>query len=201
MSHYRLGGRVSGFDRKVMAGVAGALISTSVLLWSYRVYILYLGYDTYGLWLLVTTVITLLQIGNVGVCPAVAKLVAEELAGGHLDNARTHIRTAVIAVAACSLGLAVIAVVAMPWVVQSLAIAQSGRDLVNGLVPWVAVLSIYAITVDTFASTLSGAGRIDLLHWCQAGATTTTALVSVWWLHLGAGAYALLAGQAAGYVF
>ena len=189
-----------GFHRKLTVGVVGAGLSAGTMLWSYRAYVRGLGYDTYGVWLLLTTVVTFLQLGSVGLTPAVAKLVAEALGVGDREAARVHIRTALLAVSACAVILATSAAVLVPLAVPRLGLAPAQQTLIVGWAPWVAALSAYAIGVDTFTAILPGAGRIDLQHWCQTLMTVTTAVVSVVLLHAGMGVQALLIGQMAGYL-
>jgi O-antigen/teichoic acid export membrane protein len=54
------------------------VVNVVVLAIAYPVYLHFLGHEMYGVWLILATVLTFAQLGNLGISPAVMKLVAEE---------------------------------------------------------------------------------------------------------------------------
>ena len=74
-----------------MSSLGTALLSTLVIGIAYPVYLHYLGYEQYGLWLLLSTVLTMAQLGNLGVSPALVKLVAEDFAAMDVDGVYRYI--------------------------------------------------------------------------------------------------------------
>src|ERR1035438_4931938 len=55
-------------------GVAGMCLS----IFSYPLYLHYLGYHRYGIWLVLSVVVSVAQLGNLGIPWALTKLVAED---------------------------------------------------------------------------------------------------------------------------
>src|ERR1019366_6949955 len=63
------------------------------------------------------------------------------------------------------------------------------------LLPWIGLLSVFALVTDVLNSTLAGLGRFDLANYTQAGAQTLSACCSVGLLVLGHGLVSLLFGN------
>jgi O-antigen/teichoic acid export membrane protein len=62
----------------MVSDVAATIANSIVLAIAYPIYLHFLGYEKYGIWLVLATVLTFAQLGNLGISPAVMKLVAEE---------------------------------------------------------------------------------------------------------------------------
>jgi hypothetical protein len=56
------------------SGVATTVVKTLVMAAGYPIYLHFLGYEKYGVWLVLATVMTFAQLGNLGIGPAVMKL-------------------------------------------------------------------------------------------------------------------------------
>jgi len=74
------------------SGLATSAINTVVVAIAYPVYLHFLGYERYGVWLVLATVLTFAQLGNLGIGPAVMKLVAEEHGRGDIAGVPTSQR-------------------------------------------------------------------------------------------------------------
>jgi hypothetical protein len=70
----------SQLRQNILSGVFAAGLQAVSNLVPYPVYIYHLGYDLYGTWLILATLITLMQLGTAGVSPAISQLVAEAYA-------------------------------------------------------------------------------------------------------------------------
>ncbi len=66
-------------------------MSTVVIGIAYPVYLHFLGYEQYGLWLVLSTILVMAQLGNLGISPALLKLVAEDFAVGDIDGVYKYI--------------------------------------------------------------------------------------------------------------
>lgn len=60
----------------MFSGVVATIANSIVLAVAYPVYLHFLGYEKYGVWLVLATVLTFTQLDNLGIGPAVMKLVA-----------------------------------------------------------------------------------------------------------------------------
>jgi O-antigen/teichoic acid export membrane protein len=99
LSALRLVTTASQLAKNVVSGPASSLVSMTTLAVTYPLYLHYLGYERYGLWLVLSTVISFAQLCNFGFGPAVAKLVAEEKARNRYDAIGTYVGTALMTVA------------------------------------------------------------------------------------------------------
>ena len=51
----------------MVSGVVATVINVVVLVIAYPLYLHFLGYETYGVWLILATVLTFAQLGNLGI--------------------------------------------------------------------------------------------------------------------------------------
>src|SRR2546423_14883240 len=86
----------SPLRRHTLSGFIASVINTGLLAISYPLYLKFLGYNQFGVWVVLATVLNLAQLGNLGIGPAVTKLVAEEHSGGNLDRVHRYIATATL---------------------------------------------------------------------------------------------------------
>jgi O-antigen/teichoic acid export membrane protein len=80
----------------MVSGVVMTIINTAVLVVAYPIYLHFLGYEKYGVWLVLATVLTFAQLGNLGMGPAVTKLVAEEYGRGDIKGIQHYVTTALV---------------------------------------------------------------------------------------------------------
>ena len=66
-----------------------ALIGTCFSIVSYPIYLHYLGYHRYGLWLVLSVIVSVAQLGNLGIPWALMKLVAEDHGHGDWEGVKT----------------------------------------------------------------------------------------------------------------
>ena len=70
----------------IISGVLCNGIKAVAMLLSYKIYLHFLGFEQYGVWLVLTTVLSFAQLGDLGVGQAVMKLVAEEHGRNNIDG-------------------------------------------------------------------------------------------------------------------
>ena len=68
----------SQLQLNMLSGPVSGGIGIVVSAVKFPLYIHFLGYNQYGVWLLLSTILTFAQMGLMGIGPAVIKLVAEE---------------------------------------------------------------------------------------------------------------------------
>lgn len=78
----------------MVSGVVTTVVNTAVLAVAYPIYLHFLGYEKYGVWLVLATVLTFAQLGNLGMGPAVMKLVVEEYGRGDIKGIQPCVTTA-----------------------------------------------------------------------------------------------------------
>jgi O-antigen/teichoic acid export membrane protein len=185
----------------MVSGVGVTLVNIAVLAIAYPMYLHFLGYEQYGVWLVLSTVLTFAQLGDLGIGPAVMKLVAEEYGRHDLEAAQQYMASA-IAVLAVS-GAVVLAVILLfrAPIIALFKLSPENARTVSWLLPYMACLSIYVFIVQAVNAALSGFGRMDLANYAQAAGRAVAVLIASSLLFLGAGIKALLIGSAASYIF
>ena len=69
------------------SGMAMAVINIAIQLAMYPIYLHYLGYEKYGVWLILATILSFIQLrGNFGIKLAATKLVAEDHSKGNIQG-------------------------------------------------------------------------------------------------------------------
>ena len=84
----------SQLRRNMTSGMLTTGINMFIILASYPIYLHYLGYEKYGLWLILAVVLSFAQLGNLGINQAIMKLVAEEHGQGNSQGIRSYVTMA-----------------------------------------------------------------------------------------------------------
>ena len=75
----------------MVSGFVMTVVNTAVMLVAYPIYLHFLGYEKYGVWLVMATV----QLGDLGIGQAIMKLVAEEKGRNNIKGIQYSIATAI----------------------------------------------------------------------------------------------------------
>ena len=185
----------------MVSGVAATIINTIVLAIGYPIFLHYLDYELYGVWLLLSTVLTFARLGNLGIGQAVMKLVAEEYGRKDIKGIQQYIITALAMI--CLSGFAVLVALLLleKPIVTAFRLSGENSDIFSGLLPYIGMLSIFAFVVDILQGTLSGLGRMDITNYIQVAGRTIQILVACILLILGIGIKSMLVGYIASYLF
>jgi len=184
----------------MVSGVATTMLNILVLAVGYPIYLHFLGYEQYGLWLILTTVLTFAQLGNLGIGRALTKLVAEEYERRDLDGVQQYV-TAAVTVLLLSGAIVLGAIIAFREPIVSLfRLSDENEKVVRWLLPYVGCLSVYVFLVQAINSTLSGLGRMDLANWTQSLGRVVAVTVSAFLLWCGRGIESLLIGSTLSYM-
>jgi O-antigen/teichoic acid export membrane protein len=185
----------------MVSGVGVTLVNIAVLAVAYPMYLHFLGYEQYGVWLVLSTVLTFAQLGNLGIGQAVMKLVAEEYGRNDLEAAQQYMASA-IAILAVSGGVVLAAILLFRTPIVALfKLSEENARTVSWMLPYVACLSIYVFIVQAVNAMLSGFGRMDLANYAQTAGRLVGVLVAGLLLYLGTGIEGLLFGATAADVF
>jgi O-antigen/teichoic acid export membrane protein len=178
----------------MVASAVTSAINVGILAVGYPVYLYFLGYEQFGLWLVLASVLSLAQLGNLGVSQAMAKLVAGEYANDNIGAIRQYVQAAIAVLLLTGiLALVVIVIFASPIARLFKLPAELGAVVIS-LLPLIGLLSLYAIIVDAYNSVLSGLGRMDVAGYCQTAGRAATLVVSAVLLAWGFGLQSLIVG-------
>ncbi len=184
----------------VVSGAATTIINTAVLAVGYPVYLHFLGYEKYGVWLVLSTVLGLAQLGNLGIGHAVVKLVAEEYGRNDVEAVQEYITSAVVLLAGTGLVVLSLILLFRSHIIGLFKLSQENADTVHWMLPYVASLSVYAFIAQALNASLSGLGRMDLANYVQTAGRVTAVAVASCLLYVGRGIGSLLVGSLLSYV-
>ena len=148
----------------MVSGVAVTLVNVSVMAVAYPIYLHFLGYEQYGVWLVLTTVLTFAHLGNLGVSQAVTKLVAEEYGRGDMLAIQQYLTTAMVLLCLSGLLVLVVLVGLRGAIIPAFRLTEDNARTVSWLLPYIGGLSIYVFVTEVLQGTLSGLGRMDLAN-------------------------------------
>lgn len=177
------------------SGVATTAVNTVVMAVGYPLYLHFLGYEKYGVWLVLATVLTFAQLGNLGIGPAVMKLVAEDHGRDDTKGIQQYVTTALGLI--CVSGTLVLAVILLlkEQIIGLFGLTDQNARTALWLLPYIGGLCIYVFIVQVFEATLSGLGRMDLANYRGVLARVINVSVSGLLLFLGYGVGSLLIGR------
>jgi O-antigen/teichoic acid export membrane protein len=177
-------------------GVSGitAVLGCLVAMISYPVYLNHLGYAQYGVWIVVTTCITLCQIGNLGIGPALITLIAEAIGRNNHQRAQNYTEMAISSVAVLGLLTAILLFMLRTYLERYLNCSTEVIKELDVLWPYVPFLSLYAFLNEVFVAVLIGLGRMDVASAIHASGQVVGFGISVIFLKQGHGVLALASG-------
>lgn len=184
----------------MVSGVAATVVNVVVFAIAYPVYLHFLGYEKYGVWLVLATVLSFLQMGgNLGIEPAVTKLVAEEYGRNNMRGIQSYVAMAIAAlIVSGTIGLVVI-LCFKTQIIHVFKLSGENATIASGLLPYIGLLCTYAFVTRVLNATLAGLGRMDLTNYIQAGSRVVILLVATVLLNSGRGIESLLIGNVASY--
>lgn len=184
----------------MLSGVISTSINIVVLAVAYPIYLHFLGYEKYGVWLVLSVVLTFAQLGNLGISQAVMKLVAEEYGRGDIEGIQKYVATALAILLASGSVALVIILIFKSQIVAVFALSGDNAPVALWMLPYIGLLSIYVFVVQALNATLSGLGRMDLSNYTQVLGSILPVCVAVPFLYSGYGIESLLIGNIVSYV-
>ncbi len=148
--------------KNTVAGGAAAVAGLLVAAVSYPMSLHYLGAATFGLWLLLITPLTLVQINNMGLSPALAALVAREYSNNNKKGIAAYITNGLVLVACIGGAGAVLLWIGGGQLALLLRIPATQVPVFTRYAPLIGILVTYALIVEVFNAALAGAQRFDL---------------------------------------
>ncbi|MHC4585584.1 MAG: oligosaccharide flippase family protein [Planctomycetota bacterium] len=183
------------------SGVATTVVNIAVMAAGYPIYLHFLGYEKYGIWLVLATVLTFAQLGNLGMGPAVLKLVAEEYGRGDINGIQQYVTTALALLCVSGSFILIVVVVFKIQIVAAFKLSDENAKMVLWLLPYIGLLSIYVLVVQVFESVLSGLGRMDLANYIRSLSRAVNVIFSSLLLSTGWDVKSLLIGSVLSYLF
>jgi len=184
----------------MVSGTMTMLLRMAILVCAYPIYIHYLGFEEYGIWVVLAIVLGLAQFGELGVGEAMTKLVAEAYGRRDVEEIGRY-RTAALAILSISgLVLFVGTVVFRERIANLFNLTGDKRATVIGVLPYMGALSIYVFVVHASTAILSGLGRMDLTNYVELFGRVTSLVLSIVLLWMNWGVIALIVANTVSYV-
>jgi O-antigen/teichoic acid export membrane protein len=187
----------SQLRRNVASGVVAALINAVAALVSYPIYAHFLGLETYGTWLVLSTLMQLALLGDLGVSHALTKLVAEAHGEHNRADVCRYISAALVVLAVSGTVILAVTLTAASWVLSFFDLSAENLSIVQRLLPYVGLLTVYALLCQVYCSALSGLGRMDAANYIHSVGRALGIILASLLVVAGAGMPALLIGAAA----
>ena len=185
----------------MVSGVVVTVINVVAMAVAFPIYLYFLGYEKYGVWLVLATVLSFARLGNLGIDQAVMKLVAEEYGRGDIEGVQRYVTTA-LALLCLSGSLVLIAVLVFKiQIVSVFKLNDENAKTALWLLPYIGILSIYVFIVQALHATLSGRGGMDLAKYIQEFGRIVAVTVATIVLYCGRGIESLLIGNTLSYIF
>lgn len=184
----------------MFSGVAVTVLNGAVLAVAYPIYLHFLGYEKYGVWLVLATVLSLAQLGDLGISQAIMKLVAEEYARGNIEGIQQYVTSALAILTAVGAAVVAVVVALRTQIVGAFKLTGENAQMVLWLLPYIACLSVYVVIVHALNATLSGLGRMDLANWSQSAGRIAAVATASALLCAGYGIESLLIGHIFSYL-
>ena len=183
------------------SGVVVTVINAVALMTAFPIYLHFLGYEKYGVWLVLTTVLSFAQLGNLGISQAVMKLVAEEHGRGDIEGIQRYVTTGLALLCLSSSFVLIVILVFKTQIIAAFKLSDENAQTTLWLLPYIGILSIYVFIVQALNATLSGLGRMDLANYIQSLGRIVAVTVTVILLYYGRGIKSLLIGNSLSYMF
>ena len=185
----------SQFHRNMISGALASGVNIIILLFSYRMYLQYLGYELYGLWLVLAAILAFVQMGELGIGPAITKLVAEEKGKDDLTMAQGYIACGLLILTIAGVAVTALVIVLRSPILGVLHVGSEHAGIAYSLLPFVGLLCTYGFIVNTLNATLSGLGRVDLANYLLSARNFIAVLTSYLLLISGRGVESILIGS------
>ena len=176
-----------------------ALVGSCLSIISYPIYLHYLGYHRYGLWLVLSVVVSVAQLGNLGIPWALMKLVAEDHAHGDWEGVKTYINIGCGIILGIGLVFLSAVILSRSYLVNWFHLSGADRAMVYSMTPYVAALSVLVLLFSTFNASLGGLGRIDLTSYNETLVQVLIIAFCALLLYLGLDMRGMVLGTLCGY--
>lgn len=187
-------------QKNVLSGMIASGGGAALMAFSYPFYLAKIGYHTYGIWIALTIIVSMSQVGNLGMSQALVRRIADCYERHESDQIEKYYSTAVVTIGAVAVALFALLCLAKPEVIRLIGIPEHEAALYSSLITGVFALSVLTFVVDIVACMLSGLGRIDLYNYSQLVTQAVAIACAVAALCSGFQLGGMLAAQLAGYL-
>ena len=177
------------------SGVVATVINAIAMMAAFPIYLHFLGYEKYGVWLVLATVLTFARLGDLGIKNAMMKIVAEEYGRNNIYKIQKHIATGLMMLCISGGIILGLLLVLENQIVATFNLSDDNVKIALWLLPYIGILSIYLLATEVLQGSLAGLGRMDLVNCIRAIEPAVKAGVGISLLALGFGIKSMLIGS------
>jgi O-antigen/teichoic acid export membrane protein len=186
----------SQLRRNMLSGIIANVVNIGLVLVSYPIYLHYLGYEKFGIWIVLSTILTFMQMSNLGLGPAVTKLVAQEYGNMNNKGIVSYIHTGLLSVLATGTITLITLFVFKKPIIGFFKLGPENASLALDLLPYVGILTVYAFLIQILTAALTGLGRIDKVNYRDTACRAVSLGVAIILLISGQGIVSMLIASA-----
>jgi len=153
---------ISQLKKNVFSGTVLSSIDILITMASYPVYLKYLSAEKYGLWTLVSVVLTFSQLGQLRIGVAIVKYVSSNYWKKDFRSITEYTTTALYILTVPSLIVVCVLFFLNAQIAGLLGVKKVFMSEGEHLVFCVGLLSIFSFYIDVLRSTIDGVGRFDI---------------------------------------
>jgi O-antigen/teichoic acid export membrane protein len=152
----------NNLNRNIFSGVLLTGLLALIGLLRAPLYLYFISFAEYGILSILALIPELVQLGMLGVAPALVKLSAEELGKGNKSGIVEFLNTAIIFVLAASILVLPCVFLLQGQIAAFIDLDLGNADIFFRCIPWVCGLLIVTLLNQLFFSITVGIGRIDI---------------------------------------
>jgi O-antigen/teichoic acid export membrane protein len=177
------------------------IAAVAVTALSYPFYLHFLGYEKYGVWLILSTIMNIAQLSNLGLAPAVVKLVAEEYGRRNTHGIQSTLSSATVILIISGCVAFIILLFFKMQIINLFKLTDGNARIALSLLPYMGLLTIYVFIVQVSSAALAGLGRMDLATYSDAGGRILIPVLSLILLYAGFDMKSMVIASALSYAF
>jgi len=184
----------------MFSGSISVVFGFLVAMIKYPLFIHYLGYETYGTWLILSTILIFAQMGLIGINPAITKLTAEEFIKEEKGGIQEYFFSSMLFLGFICFLLLIFSIFFRWDIVTSLGLNGDNAIVAASLLSYMVVFSMSVLAYQIINSILSGLGRVDIANYSQTIIQIISLILSIPLLMMDYGIYGLLISNTLAYL-
>lgn len=187
--------------RNMLSGAFRMILNAGILFVSFPIYISFLGYETYGIWVLLNVFISFAQLGSLGIDSAIVAIIAEKNIKNEIDEIKSFFfhGMLMVLITGCIVGLTFL--LFSGRILTFLKISLEHRSLAEGLIPYIFSISVCYLVLQVVYGAISGLNRIEIVNLLGLLNRLISTIVTISLLFLNRGFISLVIGSFIGVVF
>jgi len=192
---------ISQLRKNVLSGAVLSGFSIVLFLISYPIYIKIIGIDLFGLWVSLSIVITVSQLGLLGINSALIKFSAEAYGKQSVVRISEYLVSSLAAVVTPIIILYLFLLLFRNQIVTLLNLPNEYEIIALEVLPFIGAISIIIVVNELYKGVLMGVGKVDWANYIFLVGRVLQFIVTVILLLLGSGIWGLLIGALVLYLF